>query len=172
MDMALNELAVAVAAPTPVPAPIHAPTLATIPVALAGWSPGTIIELEAAGISEVSVDTRELMYMPAPAPVLVPVCTSAPTAVPAHVCFPAPALLVPMRAPPLTARDTAVDRYLAALRVAVLPRPARRSHDDMMFDFQVKNILCYLEDFNNGIPEDENDNAGAARRFHLRRRRN
>jgi hypothetical protein len=38
-----------------------------------------------------------------------------------------------------------------------------------MFDFQVKNIMCYLEDFNNGVPEDDNDNAGTARR--LRRRR-
>ena len=39
----------------------------------------------------------------------------------------------------------------------------------MMFDLQVKNILCCLEDFNNGVPEDDNDNDGAAR--HLRRRR-
>ena len=37
----------------------------------------------------------------------------------------------------------------------------------MMFDLQVKNILCCLEDFNNGVPEDDND--GTARR--LRRRR-
>ena len=39
----------------------------------------------------------------------------------------------------------------------------------MMFDLQVKNILCRLEDFNNGVPEDDNDNDGTARR--LRRRR-
>ena len=40
----------------------------------------------------------------------------------------------------------------------------------MMFYLQVKNILCCLEDFNNGVPEDDNDNDndGAARR--LRRR--
>ena len=35
-DMALNELAVADAAPAPVPAPIPAPAPATIPVALTG----------------------------------------------------------------------------------------------------------------------------------------
>ena len=72
-------------------------------------------------------------------------------------------------APPLAAWDATVDRYLSAAPVAVLPRPARRSRDDMMFDLQVKNILCCLEDFNNGVPEDDNDNDGAARR--LRRRR-
>jgi hypothetical protein len=77
---------------------------------------------------------------------------------------------MPVRAPPSAAWDAAVDRYLAVPQVAVLPRPTRRSRDDMMFDFQVKNILCCLEDFNNGVPEDDNDNAGAAR--HLHRRRN
>ena len=49
MDIARNELSMAVAAPTPVPAPIPAPAPATIPVALTGWSPSTIAELEAAG---------------------------------------------------------------------------------------------------------------------------
>ena len=39
----------------------------------------------------------------------------------------------------------------------------------MMFDLQVKNIMCYIEDFNNGVPEDDNDNDGVACR--LRRRR-
>ena len=67
-------------------------------------------------------------------------------------------------APP-AAWDAAVDRYLSAVPVAVLPRPARRSRDDMMFDLQVQNILCFLEDFNNGVPEDDNDNDGATRRL-------
>jgi len=70
---------------------------------------------------------------------------------------------VPVRAPSSAAWDAAVDRYLSAVPVAVLPRPTRRSRDDMMFDLQVKNILCFLEDFNNGIPEDDNDNDGTAR---------
>jgi hypothetical protein len=82
----------------------------------------------------------------------------------------APAVPVAVRTPPSTAWDTAVDCYLSAPLVAVLLHPARRSRDDMMFDLQVKNILCCLEDFNNGVPEDDNDNAGTARR--LRRRRN
>ena len=60
--------------------------------------------------------------------------------------------------------DAAVDRYLSAVPVAVLPRPAHRSRDDMMFDLQVNNILCFLEYFNNGVPEDDNDNDSAARR--------
>ena len=165
MDMAQNELAAAVAAPAPVPAPIPAPAPATIPVALTGWSPSTIAELEATGISEVSADPRELMYMPTRVPVRAP----PPTVAPAPVRLAAPAAPVPVHAPPSAAWDAAVDRYLSAVPVAVLPRPARRSRDDMMFDLQVKNILCCLEDFNNGVPEDDNDNDGAARR--LRRRR-
>ena len=157
MDMAQNELVAAVAAPALVPTPIPAP-------ALTGWSPSTIAELEAAGISEVSTDPRELVYMPAPTP--MPVRASPPIVAPAPVRLAAPATPVLVRAPPSAAWDTAVDRYLSAAPVAVLPCPARRSRDDMMFDLQVKNILCCLEDFNNGVPEDDNDNDGAARRLH------
>ena len=69
---------------------------------------------------------------------------------------------MPVRTPPSAAWDAAVDRYLSAAPVAVLPHPGRRSRDNMMFDLQVKNILCFLEDFNNGVPEDDNDNDGAA----------
>ena len=65
MDMAQNELAAAVASPAPVLAPILTPAPATIPIALMGWSPSTIVELEAAGVSKVFADPRELMYMPA-----------------------------------------------------------------------------------------------------------
>ena len=77
----------------------------------------------------------------------------------------APAAPMPVHAPPSTAWDAAVDRYLSALPAAVLPRPARRSRNDMMFDLQVKNIMCCIEDFNNGVLEDDNNNAGAARRL-------
>ena len=106
------------------------------------------------------------MYMPAPVPVRAPPPTVAPT----PVRLAAPATPVPVRAPPLVAWDAAVDRYLSAAPVAVLPRPAHRSRDDMMFDLQVKNILCCLEDFNNGVPEDDNDNDGAARRLRHHRK--
>ena len=68
-------------------------------------------------------------------------------------------------ASPLTPWDTTVDRYLSAAPFAVFPRPAHRPRDDMMFDLQVKNILCCLEDFNNGVPEDDNKNDGAGRRL-------
>ena len=100
MDMPLNELAVAVAAPAPVPAPIPAPAPATIPVALTGWSPSTIAELEAVGITAVSADPRELVYMPAPAPAPVPVRAPPPTAAPVPVSLAEPAAPVPMRPPP------------------------------------------------------------------------
>ena len=96
MDMTQNKLAAAVAAPAPIPAP--APT--TIPIALTGWSPSNIAEMEAAGISEVSMDPHELMYMPAPALVHVHVRTPPPTAVLVPVHLAAPATPMPMRAPP------------------------------------------------------------------------
>ena len=100
MDMAQSELAVAVAAPAPVPAPIPAPAPATIPVALMGWSPSTITELEAAGVSEVSAGPHKLVYMPAPAPMPVPVRAPPPTSAPVPVRLAAPAAPVPVRAPP------------------------------------------------------------------------
>ena len=86
------------------------------------------------------------------------------TTAPVPVRLATPAAPVPMRVPPSAAWDAAVDRYLSVAPVVVLPRPARRSHDDRMFGLQVKNILCCLEDFNNGVPKDDNDNDGAARR--------
>ena len=77
MGTTQNELATAVAAPVPVPTPIHAPAPATIPVALTGWSPSTIAELEAVGVTEVFVDPRELVYRPVPVPAPCP-CPCAP----------------------------------------------------------------------------------------------
>ena len=61
-----------------------------------------------------------------------------------------------MRVPPSAAWDAAVERYLSDPPAADLSCPARRPRDDMMFDLHVKNILCCIEDFNNGIPEDDN----------------
>ena len=120
MDMAQNELAAAVAALAPVPAPIHAPPLATIPVALTGWSPSTIAELEAAGVSEVSADPRELVYMQVPAPVHVHVRAPPPTVAPALVHLVAPA--APVRAPPPTAAPVPV---CLATPTALVPVPMR-----------------------------------------------
>ena len=96
-----------------------------------------------------------------------------PTAAPVPVRLAAPVapVPVPVLAPPSVAWDTAVDRYLSTVLVAVLPRPARRSRDNMMFDLQVKNILCCLEYFNNGVPKDDNDNDNDGAACRLRRRR-
>ena len=94
------------------------------------------------------------------APVPLPVRAPPPTAASVPMRLAAPAAPVPVRAPPRCRRRRPT---------AVLPSPTRRSRDDMMFDLQVKNILCCIQDFNNGVPEDDNDNDGAAR--HLRRRR-
>ena len=75
MDMALNELAMMVAAPAPVPVPI--PAAATIPVALTGWSPSTIAVLETAGVIEVPAEPCELVYCKRQCPRL---CSCAPYA--------------------------------------------------------------------------------------------
>ena len=88
-----------------------------------------------------------------------------PTAAPVPVHLAAPAVPVPVHASPSAAWDAVVDCYLSAPPAAILPRPARRSRDDMMFDLQVKNIQCCIEDFNNGVPEEDNNNDGAARRL-------
>ena len=104
MDMAQNELVVAVAASAPVPAPIPTLAPATIPVALTGWSPSTIAELEAVGVSKVSADPHELVYMPSPTPVPMPVRVHAPPPITAlvPVRLAAPAAPVPVCAPPLS----------------------------------------------------------------------
>ena len=112
MDMAQNELAAAVAAPAPVPAPIPAPASATIPIALTGWSPSTIAELEATGATEVSADPRELVCMPSPAS--VPVCAPPPTMAPAPCVWLHPPCTCPCPCspPPSAACDAVVERYL------------------------------------------------------------
>ena len=159
----------------PVPAPVLAPAaptaLAPILVALMGREPHIVADLDATGFHEIPADFHAPVHLPAHAP--APALTCAPVPVPMHTNVSAAPFTthVPVRVPvpPSAAWMAAIDRYLSAAPVAVLPRPARRSRDDMMFDLQAKNILCCLEYFNNGVPEDDNDNDGAARR--LRRRR-
>ena len=107
--------------------------------------------------------------MPALAPVPMRGRTHTMAPAPVRLAAPATPVPVPVCVPPSAAWDAAVDRYLSAAPVVVLPRPARRSHDDMMIDFRVKNIMCCLEDFNNGVPEDDNDNDGMT--SYLRRHR-
>ena len=119
MDMAQNELAAAGAAPAPILGPIPARVPATIPVAFTGWSPSTIAEMEAAGVSEVSADPHELVYMPAPVP--VPVRAPPPTVPPAPVRLAASA--APMRAPPPTAAPFPVRLAAPAAPVPLPMRP-------------------------------------------------
>ena len=118
LELALREDAAPV--PAPVPAPVAPTAPAPIPMALMGWEPHIVTELDPTGFHEVPADFHAPVHLPAHAPacaltrtpVLVPVHTNVSTAP-----LPAP---VPMRVPvpPSAAWMAAVDRFLAPTPVA------------------------------------------------------
>ena len=92
LELALRDYATPV--PAPVPAPVAPTTPAPIPVALMGWEPHIVTELDATGFHEVPADFHAPVHLPAHAParaltcapVLVPVHTNVSAApLPAHV---------------------------------------------------------------------------------------
>ena len=156
LELALREDA------APVPAPVSAPVAPTapapIPMALMGWEPHIVAELDPTGFHEVPADFHAPVHLPAHAParaltrtpVPVPVhlpahaparaLTCAPVPVPMHTNVSATPLTapVPARVPvlPLAAWMAAVDRFLAPTPVAS-SRQLTRS--------EVQNILAFLE---------------------------
>ena len=66
LEPALREDAVPVAAPIPAPVAPTAP--APIPVALMGWEPHIVAELDATGFHEVPADFHAPVHLPAHAP--------------------------------------------------------------------------------------------------------
>jgi len=98
-EMALREDATP--GPAPVPAPVAPTVPPPIPVALMGWEPHIVAELDPTGFHEVPADFHAPVHLPAhtPAraltrtPVPVPVHLPAPAPVRALTCGPAP---VPM----------------------------------------------------------------------------
>ena len=146
----------------PVPAPVSAPVAPTapapIPVALMGWEPHIVAELDPTGFHEVPTDFHAPVHLPAHAPahaltrtpVPVPVHLPAPAPARALTCAPVPVLVhtnvsaapltapVPARVPvpPSAAWMAAVDRFLAPMPVAS-SRQLTRS--------EVQNILAFLE---------------------------
>ena len=134
LELALREDAPPV--PAPVPAPV-APTAPTpIPVALMGWEPHIVAELDATGFHKVPADFHAPVHLPvhAPARVLTRTPMPVPVHLPAHVltCAPVPVPMhtnvsvapltapVPARVPvpPSTAWMAAVDSFLASTPVA------------------------------------------------------
>ena len=156
LELALREHVAPI--PAPVPAPVAPTAPAPIPVALMGWEPHIVAELDATGFHEVPADfhapvhlpahapARALMRMPVPVPVHLPAhaparaLTCAPVPVPVHTNVSAAPLTAPVPArvpvPPSAAWMAAVDRFLAPTPVAS-SRQLTRS--------EVQNILAFLE---------------------------
>ena len=156
LELALREDAAPV--PAPVPAPVAPTAPAPIPVALMGWEPHIVAELDATGFHEVPADFHAPVHLPAHAPARA--LTRTPVPVPVHLPAPAPArglkgapmpvpvhmnvsavqlpAPVPARVPvpPSAAWMAAVDRFLAPTPVAS-SRQLTRS--------EVQNILAFLE---------------------------
>ena len=102
LELALREDAAPV--PAPVPAPVAPTAPAPIPVALMGWEPHIVAELDATGFHEVPADFHVPVHLPAhpPARALTRTPVPVPVHLPAHV--PACALtrtpvLVPVHLP-------------------------------------------------------------------------
>ena len=138
LELALREDAAPV--PAPIPAPVAPTAPAPIPVALMGWEPHIVAELDATGFHEVPADFHAPVHLPAHAParaltrtpMLVPMHLTAPAPAHALTCAPVPVPVhtnvsvvlltthVPARVPvpPSAAWMAAVDRFLAPTPVA------------------------------------------------------
>ena len=138
LELALREDVAPV--PAPVAAPVDPTAPAPIPVALMGWEPHIVAELDATGFHEVPADFHAPVHLPAHAPARALTRTPVPVPVhlPAHAparaltCAPVPVPVhtnvsitpltapVPVRVPvpPSAAWMAAVDRFLAPTPVA------------------------------------------------------
>lgn len=136
LELALREDAAPI--PAPVPAPIAPTAPAPIPVALMGWEPHIVAELDATGFHEVPADFHAPVHLPAHAPARALTC--APMPVPVHTNVSAAPLTAPVPTrvpvPPSAAWMAVVDRFLAPTPVAS-SRQLTRS--------EVQNILAFLE---------------------------
>ena len=97
LELALREDAAPV--PAPVPAPVAPTAPAPIPVALMGWEPHIVAELDATGFHEVPADFHAPVHLPVHAPARALTC--APVPVPVHTNVSAAPLTerVPARVP-------------------------------------------------------------------------
>ena len=146
--------------PAPVPAPVAPTALAPIPMALMGWEPHIVAELDPTGFHEVPADFHAPVHLPAlapvraltrtPVPVPVHLPAHAPTRARALTCVPVPVPVhtnvsaapltapVPARVqvPPSAAWMATVDYFLA-------PTPVASSRQ--LTHSEVQNILAFLE---------------------------
>ena len=136
LELALREDAAPV--PAPVPAPVAPTAPAPIPVALMGWEPHIVAELDPTGFHEVPADFHAPVHLPAHAPARALTRVPVPVAVHTNVSTAPLTMPVPARVPvpPSAAWMAAVDRFLAPTPVAS-SRQLTRS--------EVQNILAFLE---------------------------
>ena len=87
LELALREDAARV--PAPVPAPVAPTAPAPIPVALMGWEPHIVAELDPTGFHEVPADFHAPVHLPAHAPARA--LTRTPVPVPVDLLAHAPA---------------------------------------------------------------------------------
>ena len=87
LELALREDVAPV--PAPVPAPVATTAPAPIPMALMGWEPHIVAELDATGFHEVPANFHAPVHLPAHAPARA--LTRTPVPVPVHLAAHAPA---------------------------------------------------------------------------------
>ena len=118
LELALREDAAP--APAPDPAPVAPTAPAPIPVALMGWEPYIVADLDATGFHEVPADFHAPVCLPAHAPARALTCAPMPVLV--HTNVSSAPLTTPVHArvpvPPSAAWMAAVDRFLAPTPVA------------------------------------------------------
>ena len=130
LELALREDAAPV--PAPVPAPVAPTAPAPIPVALMGWEPHIVAELDPTGFHEVPADFHAPVHLPAHAPARALTC--APVLVPVDSACPRAGASAPLnsmdgRRRPLPC--TSASRLLPLV--------------DSLLETEVQNIVAFLE---------------------------
>ena len=140
------------------PAPIAPTAPAPIPVALMGWEPHIVIELDPTGFHEVPADFHAPVHLPAHAPARA--LTRTPVPVPVHLpvhaparaltCAPVPVPMhtnvsaVPLTAPvPARVRVSHSAAWMAAVDRFLAPTPVASSRQ--LTRSEVHSILAFLE---------------------------
>ena len=122
LELALREDAAPV--PAPVPAPVAPTAPAPIPVALMGWEPHIVADLDATGFHEVPTDFHAPVHLPAHAPAHALMCTPMP--VPVHLPAHAPARALTCTPVPVPVHTNVSAAPLTAPVPARVPVPPQR----------------------------------------------
>ena len=122
LELALREDAAPV--PAPVPAPVAPTAPAPIPVALMGWEPHIVAELDPTGFHEVPADFHAPVHLPAHAPARA--LTRTPVPMPMHLPAHAPARALTCAPMPVPVHMNVSASPLTAPVPARVPVPPQR----------------------------------------------